>query len=58
MEMTERSVTDRQIDELLRAVETKVRAHRVTVGHSLPHGRIIWRRDGKGNFEVTIQADN
>ena len=57
MEVTDRSPIDQQIDELLRAVVMKVGAHRVTVGHSLAHGRISWRRDNRGNFEVTIQAD-
>ncbi len=42
------------VDELIRAIENKLRSQQATVAKSLGYGRIVWRTKNQG-FEIDLE---
>ena len=47
--------TEATVDELIKAIDAKLSANRPIVARSLAHGRISWRREANGQFEVKLE---
>jgi hypothetical protein len=45
------------VDRLLDAIMEKLKANREIVAKSLPHGRLTWRKQGNGEFEIRVQPE-
>jgi hypothetical protein len=52
----ETRTTDTIVEELIKAIDAKLGANRPIVARSLAHGRISWRRQGNGQFDVKLEA--
>ena len=47
----------REVDELIEAVNRKLKAKRSILEESVHHGSIVWRRDRKGRLTITIKPE-
>ena len=45
---------DAAVDRLIEAIVKKLQAHKPTLMKALKHGRVTWRKQGNGEFEIEL----
>ena len=56
--MEERQSSGAAVDRLIDAIMEKLKANRAILAKSLPFGRLVWRKQKNGEFEIKLQTES